>query len=204
MATSVVLVRHGQTRSNATGFVMGWSEEDLDDTGYTQVRKLAFRIAGLPVSSIYSSPLRRTLATASIIAEPHGLEPRVLEDLIENNLGDWQGLHEDDIWRGWPELRKQSMIDPSDVTIPNGESFRQVTERAVRAFEMVLSSNEGGQPVIVTHDVIVRVLVAHVLGVTNSIYRRLMINNASLSVIRVADGKSTLVTLNDVSHLDGL
>lgn len=204
MATSVVLVRHGQTRSNATGFVMGWSEEDLDDTGYTQVRKLAFRLAGLPVSSIYSSPLRRTLATASIIAEPHGLEPRVLEDLIENNLGDWQGLHEDDIWRGWPELRKQSMIDPSDVTIPNGESFRQVTERAVRAFEMVLSSNEGGQPVIVTHDVIVRVLVAHVLGVTNSIYRRLMVNNASLSVIRVADGKSTLVTLNDVSHLDGL
>lgn len=204
MATSVVLVRHGQTRSNATGFVMGWSEEDLDDTGYTQVRKLAFRIAGLPVSSIYSSPLRRTLATASIIAEPHGLEPRVLEDLIENNLGDWQGLHEDDIWRRWPELRKQSMIDPSDVTIPNGESFRQVTERAVRAFEMVLSSNEGGQPVIVTHDVIVRVLVAHVLGVTNSIYRRLMVNNASLSVIRVADGKSTLVTLNDVSHLDGL
>lgn len=204
MATSVVLVRHGQTRSNATGFVMGWSEEDLDDTGYTQVRKLAFRMAGLPVSSIYSSPLRRTLATASIIAEPHGLEPRVLEDLIENNLGDWQGLHEDDIWRGWPELRKQSMIDPSDVTIPNGESFRQVTERAVRAFEMVLSSNEGGQPVIVTHDVIVRVLVAHVLGVTNSIYRRLMVNNASLSVIRVADGKSTLVTLNDVSHLDGL
>lgn len=204
MATSVVLVRHGQTRSNATGFVMGWSEEDLDDTGYTQVRKLAARMAGLPVSSIYSSPLRRTLATASIIAEPHGLEPRVLEDLIENNLGDWQGLHEDDIWRGWPELRKQSMIDPSDVTIPNGESFRQVTERAVRAFEMVLSSNEGGQPVIVTHDVIVRVLVAHVLGVTNSIYRRLMINNASLSVIQVADGKSTLVTLNDVSHLDGL
>lgn len=204
MATSVVLVRHGQTRSNATGFVMGWSEEDLDDTGYTQVRKLAFRMAGLPVSSIYSSPLRRTLATASIIAEPHGLEPRVLEDLIENNLGDWQGLHEDDIWRGWPELRKQSMIDPSDVTIPNGESFRQVTERAVRAFEMVLSSNEGGQPVIVTHDVIVRVLVAHVLGVTNSIYRRLMVNNASLSVIQVADGKSTLVTLNDVSHLDGL
>ncbi|MEE8373987.1 MAG: histidine phosphatase family protein [Dehalococcoidia bacterium] len=203
MATSVVLVRHGQTRSNATGFVMGWSEEDLDDTGYAQVRKLAYRMAALPVSSIYSSPLRRTLATASIIAEPHGLEPRVLEDLIENNLGDWQGLHEDDIWRGWPELRKQSMIDPSDITMPNGESFRQVTERAVRAFEMVLSANEGGQPVIVTHDVIVRVLVAHVLGVTNSIYRRLMINNASLSVIRVADGKSTLVTLNDVSHLEG-
>jgi len=203
MATSVVLVRHGQTRSNATGFVMGWSEEDLDETGYMQARRLASRMAGLQVSSIYSSPLRRTLATASIIAEPHGLEPIVLEDLIENNLGDWQGLHEDDIWRGWPEIRKQSMIDPSDVTMPNGESFRQVTERAVRAFDMVLSSNEGGQPVIVTHDVIVRVLVAHVLGVTNSIYRRLMINNASLSVIRVADGESTLVTLNDVSHLEG-
>ena len=66
------------------------------------------------------------------------------------------------------------MIDPSEVTLPNGESFGQVTERAVRAFETVLSAGEGGQVVIVTHDAVVRVLVAHVLGVTNSIYRRLL------------------------------
>jgi len=46
--------------------------------------------------------------------------------------------------------------------------------------------------------------VAHILGASNSIYRRMEINNASLSIIRVEDGRSRLVTLNDTAHLDGI
>jgi probable phosphoglycerate mutase len=203
MTTNVLLVRHGQTRSNVTGYMMGRSDEDLDDTGYAQARKLASRLAGSEVSSMYSSPLRRTLTTAAILAEPHALEVRTLDDLIEIHLGDWQGLHEDEVRRRWPELRKQALIDPSEVTVPNGESFSQVTGRAVRAFEAIVLANEGGQPVIVTHDIVVRVLVAHVLGATNSIYRRMLIGNASLTTIRVADGRAILISLNDVAHLEG-
>ena len=202
MVTTVLLVRHGQARSNITGFYMGRSDEDLDDVGYGQVHNLSSRLANLPITSVYTSPLPRTYNTAKIIAGPHDLELQVLDDLTEIQLGDWHGLHRDEIMQGWPELWQEFRINPSEFTVPNGESFLQVTERAVRAFKTIVASNQDGQVVIVTHDIIIRLVVAHVLGVSNSIYRRLEVNNASLSVVRVIDGKAMLVRLNDISHLE--
>jgi len=203
MTTTILLVRHGQTNSNVTGFYMGWSDEDLNDAGYTQVRRLSSRLASLPITSVYTSPLRRAYATAEILAEPHQLEPRVLDELIEMRLGDWQGLHMDEIKRRWPGLWQQWKIDPSGLTMPNGESLGEVVDRAVRALRRMVAANQSKQTVLVAHDVIVKVLVAHVLGASNSIYRRFEINNASLSVVRVFDNSSHLVTLNDTSHLEG-
>jgi len=202
MTTTVLLARHGQTQSNVTGFFMGWSDEDINDLGYTQAHSLAFRLASLPIDSVYTSPLKRARNTALILAKPHNLDLKVLDDLIEIKLGDWQGLHMDEISQKWPELWKQSRIDPSEVTMPNGESFQQVTERAARAFDMIVSDNQDKQVAMVTHDVVIRVLVAHILGASNSIYRQFEINNASLSTIRVTNGKARLITLNDTSHLD--
>jgi probable phosphoglycerate mutase len=88
--------------------------------------------------------------------------------------------------------------------MPNGESFTQVAERAVRAFETVVAANQGKQAVIVTHDIVVRILAAHVMGVTYSIYRRIKIDNASLSVVRITGGSRQLITLNETSHYEAL
>lgn len=202
MTTTVLLIRHGQTRSNVAGYYMGWSEEDLDEVGYIQARKLASRLAGLTIASIYTSPLKRACTTATLIAEPHGLNVKPLDDLIEIKLGDWQGLHESEIARRWPEMWKQSQVDPSVLTMPHGESFGQVAERAVRAFEMVVAANREKRVAIVTHDIVVRILAAHVMGVTYTIYRRLKVDNASLSVVSITDSSKRLVTLNDTSHFE--
>jgi len=183
---------------------MGRSDENINETGHTQAHRLSERLADSPITAIYASPLRRTHTTAAILAVPHSLEVEALDDLTEIQTGDWQGLHGNEISRKWPELWRQSRIDPSDFAMPSGESFKQVTERAVRAYEMIAAQNQDKQAVIVTHDIIVRVIVAHILGTSNSIYRRFEIGNASLSQIRLADGKARLVTLNDTSHLDGL
>jgi len=201
MTTTVLLVRHGQTKSNVTGFYMGWSDEDIDDVGYPQVHSLSSRLASLPIASVYSSPLQRTCTTAEILAKPHGLEVEVSDDLIELRLGDWEGLHMDEIRQRWPEIWQQSRIDPSDITLPNGESYKQVTERAVQMFDKIVAANQDKQAVIVTHEIVVKVIVAHVLGVSNSIYRRFEVNNASLSVVRIINGKARLAVLNDTSHL---
>ena len=129
--TTIFLARHGQTNANATGFYMGWSDEDLNELGHIQARCLSARLTSMPITSIYTSPLRRACSTAAILAESHKLELKVLDDLIEIKLGDWQGLHADEIKRRWPELWRQSRIDPSELILPNGESYRQVTGRAV-------------------------------------------------------------------------
>ncbi len=204
MSAIVFLVRHGLTKSNIDGFYMGWSSEDLNEAGYTQARRLSLRLARLPIASIYTSPLRRAYTTAAILNEPHRVELTVMESLTEIHLGDWQGLHVDEVKRRWPELWRQSRVDPSEITLPDGESVREMAQRSIRAFETVVETNPGKQIVMVTHQYIVRAIVAYTLGVSNSIFRKFDIDNASLSAIRVGNGTFRLIMLNDTSCLEEL
>ena len=204
MTTTILLVRHGQTKSNVEGYFMGRLDEDINQTGYAQARALSGRLAHQTIDTIYTSPLRRTYSTASVLAEPHKLELQVLDDLIEINQGDWEGMHIDKISQGWPEQWWHTRTDPTDFTMPNGESFKEVTERSVRAFNQIVADNPDKQVALVAHEIVVKVLIVHALGTTNSIYRHFDLTNASLSVIKVAGGKPHLVVLNDTTHLDGL
>lgn len=203
MTTTILLVRHGQTESNVEGYYMGRLDEDINQTGYAQARALAARLANQPIDTIYTSPLRRTFSTASVLAEPHKLELKVLDDLIEIHQGDWEGMHVDKISQGWPEQWRHTRTDPTDFTMPNGESFKEVTERSVRAFNKIVADNPDKQVALVAHEIVVKVIIVYALGTTNNIYRHFDLSNASLSVIRVADGKPHLVVLNDTTHLDG-
>ncbi len=202
MTTTLLLIRHGQTNSNVSGLYAGWSEENLNELGYIQAHRLSYRLARLSLAAIYTSPINRAYTTAAILAEPHQLAVEVLDDLIEIQLGDWEGLYGDEIKRRWPRLWQQSRTDPTNIVLPNGESFEQVTMRAIRALNTVLRASQGKQVAIVTHEVIVKVLVAYALGVTNSIYRRIEIDNASLSILQIMNNSYQLVSMNDTSHLE--
>ena len=201
MTTNVLLVRHGQTDSNVAGIYAGRSDEDLNEVGYSQIYRLSERLASLPIAAIYSSPLRRSYNSAVILAESHKLEPIVMDALIEIQAGDWQGLHFDDIKLRWKELWEQVMVDVSEQSTPNGESYRQVAQRSVHAFEKIVKAHSGERTVIMTHDIIIKTLVAYVLEVSDKIHSRFEIDNASLTVICGTDSGHHLITLNDVSHL---
>ena len=201
MITTVLAIRHGQTESNISGYYMGWSQEDLNQKGYEQVQLLSERLRNTPIDAIYTSPLKRARTTAETVAKPHNIEPVPLNDLIEINLGDWQGLHASDIMKKWPDIWQQSRVDPSILSWPNGESFVQTAQRSVRAFNSIVEANQGKLVAVVTHDIIVRIIATQVLGVTYGIYRKMEIGNASFTKIVVTDGKNQLVTLNDTSHL---
>jgi len=201
MITTLLVIRHGQTDSNISGYYMGWSQEGLNEKGYEQVKLLSDRLSNVPIDIIYSSPLKRALSTADAVAEPHGLAPVAIDDLIEINLGDWQELHAGEIIKKWPDMWQQSRVDPSGLVWPNGESFAQAAERSVRAFDSILKANRGKIVAVVTHDIIVRIMAMHVLGVVYSTYRRMEISNASFTKIVVMDDKKQLITLNDTSHL---
>jgi broad specificity phosphatase PhoE len=200
MATEIFLVRHGQTGANVEGYYTGRSDEDLNELGYRQAHRLSSRMAELPISAIYTSPLQRACTTARIIAEPHRLEIVPLPDLTEIQLGDWQGMNANEIRLGWSKLWQQWRTDPSELRLPDGESYDEATERAVRSFKAIIIDNKNKHVVIVTHDAIIKVLIAHVLSVSNSIYRRIEIENASLSLVRITD-HTILIKLNDTCHL---
>jgi broad specificity phosphatase PhoE len=200
--TTVLLARHGQTDSNIKGFYMGWSNEGLNEAGLAQARELAHRLAAVQIDAIYTSPLKRAYTTATIAAEAHKLEVNVINDLIEVKLGVWEGLHIDEIARGWPELWREWRSDPTHVVIPQGESFKQVYERAVHTLTSLVSANKGKQILIVTHEIIVKIAAIYALGAPTSIYRRFDLSNASLTRVNVTEGKARLIMLNDTSHLE--
>jgi len=181
---------------------MGWTiDDELSDQGQWQAHRLSQRLSRLPIAAIYSSPLRRALSTARIVASAHSLPVETVEGLGEMRLGAWEGLFAHEIAASYPELWRMWRRDPSGIQMPGGESLAQVRERAVAAFKQIVEANQGSQVTAVTHDVVIRLLVAYCLDVSTAIYRRLQVDNASLTIVVVSDGNCRLCTLNDTAHL---
>lgn len=201
MNTTLLLVRHAQTMSNTNGRYMGWIDEDLTEEGVRQAEHLSIRLSRRPIAAVFSSPLKRAFRTAEMIALPHGLPVETLEELGEIRMGDWEGRFAHEIAAEFPELWRTWRSDPSTIQMPGGESLVEVRRRAIQALDRILLHNQGRQVVAVTHDVIARILVAHCLNVSISIYRRLEVANASLTMIEAINDTYRLRFLNDTAHL---
>ena len=104
--TTVLLVRHGRTASNAGGVLAGWTPGvSLDETGRAQSEALAARLAPVPVAAVVSSPLERCVETAQLlVASRDGQEVQLDDRLGEAHYGDWTGkelkkLAKDPLWK---------------------------------------------------------------------------------------------------------
>ena len=202
MSATLILVRHGQTDWNVNGRYMGWMDENLNQEGVQQAERLAQRLDWWPISAVYSSPLKRAVRTADIVAKPHSIAVQTIEELGEMRIGAWEGMFAGDIAAKYPELWKTWRTNPGDFRMPGGESLGEVCERAIRAFGVIMDESEGKMVLAVTHDVVVKLLVAHCLGVSLNIYRRLEVGNASITVMERDGVKLRLRVLNDTSHLE--
>lgn len=98
-------------------------------------RKEAFRLRsffdGKHIDSFYSSPLLRSIETASILAKGKGTIS-ILGPLTEMDMGDWEGLSFPEIKSRYPELYEKRERDHSIVP-PNGESYSDAAERMLEA-----------------------------------------------------------------------
>ena len=68
--TRVYLIRHGSTSLSAEDRFSGGTEVDLSDEGRWQAACLAKRLADDQISAIYCSPMRRTVETLFLYADP--------------------------------------------------------------------------------------------------------------------------------------
>ncbi len=63
----LILVRHGESVANAQGLLLGRTDAELTETGRAQAVAARALIDG-PVAEVRSSPLRRALDTAELLA----------------------------------------------------------------------------------------------------------------------------------------
>ena len=210
MAT-VILARHGRTSANATGVLAGRSKGvHLDDRGLEQARAAAERLAGLPLAAIVSSPLERCRETAREIARRQEPAARVATDrgLLECDYGSWTGrelktLAKEPMW-------KTVQAHPSAAVFPEGESMTAMSSRAVgavRRWDAAMEAEHGPDAVwvAVSHGDVIKAILADALGIHLDAFQRIVVDPASLSVVRYTPLRPFVMTMNtaagDLSHL---
>lgn len=139
----ILLVRHGQTKENELGIILGQHDGTLSKGGEEGARKLKRTLSKYIIDSVYSSDLGRCVRTANILVEGRGLEVKLDSRLREINFGDYQGE--------FYSVVRGDYVTNLKKRFPNGESNIQMIHRVIDATNDILKDNQGKTVLIVTH-----------------------------------------------------
>jgi probable phosphomutase (TIGR03848 family) len=199
--STVVLVRHGLTKLTGPVLAGHTPGVHLDERGQAQVSAVAARLAVLPLIAVVTSPLQRCVETAEAIRRAQvaaGRSPAwFLEDrIVECRYGDWTGrplkeLAKDPVW-------KIVQTQPSAARFPNGEALREVGARSLAAIRD-WDSHFGPDAtwLACSHGDVIKAIVADALGMHLDQFQRIVVDPASVTVIRYTDARPYLLRCND-------
>lgn len=202
---TLLLIRHGRTTANAAGTLAGWSPGiGLDEVGRDQAARLAERLAALPVCRVVASPLQRTLETAAPLASAWGLEVVQDEGVGECRYGAWTGRPLKDLAQ--EELWKVIQRAPSAAVFPAGDDYphESLAAMSARAVETVRRADADvlaayGPTAVwaaVSHGDVIKAIVADALGMHLDQFQRIVVDPASVSVIRYPVGQAMVLGVN--------
>jgi broad specificity phosphatase PhoE len=200
--TRLFLVRHGATRLTSESRFSGDVGVDLSDEGRSQVRHLAERLADQRIHAVYSSPLGRTVETATILCKPHGMAPVLRDGLREISHGHWEGLTREEVEARYSEEYAAWEMDPFTFAPTGGEPGLGVLARALPVVREIVDAHAGQQVVLVSHKATLRLILSSLLGFDPRGYRdRLDQSPACLNVVDFKDPvRARLMLFNDTSH----
>ena len=199
----LILARHGETVWNVEKIYRGRTDVNLDEVGIKQAELLGKYLSNWELESVYSSPLRRALDTANIIARYQKIGVNIAEGLIDFDYGEWQSLPEQEVRRLYPALFNEWHHNPHKVRMPGGESLEDVSKRAIEVVNDVLSKYQGSV-VLVSHRVVNKVLICSLLGLDNSHFWNIKQDVGGITIFNYEDGRFVLARHNDTSHLKEL
>jgi broad specificity phosphatase PhoE len=205
--TVLYLIRHGATEANLVrpAVLQGRRHNPpLARLGIRQAEATRDLLAIRPIDHCYCSPLLRAVQTATIVAAPHGLTPRTIDELTECDIGVWEGLDWQTIHALHPEEYQRFHANPGKNGYPGGETFRMVHKRSAPIIEKLLDQHQGEAILVVAHHVVNRTYLAQLLGLSVDQARQVTLDNCGISVVVREDVKSTVTTLNAAFHLQGV
>ena len=203
--TTVLLIRHGRTSANTAGILAGRSSGvELDAVGRTQVADVGTRLVGVPLRAVVTSPLRRCRQTTQALvgarAEPCPVHSE--QGIIECGYGDWTGktLKELSGEKLWATVQSQ----PSAVRFPGGESMTEISARAVgtiRGWDARMEAEHGPDAVwaAVSHGDVIKAVLADALGMHLDAFQRILVDPASVSIVRYTASRPYVVTVNSTN-----
>jgi broad specificity phosphatase PhoE len=182
------LVRHGQYRPEEG--VGADVDGSLTGVGRDQALAVTEALRSLPICNVYSSPMRRAMETAELVASAFEMTPQIV-----------------------PELREVIPVIPPDLaeyfefTMPDLTPERVAHEKATAdtAFDLLFrppESDEDVHEIVVSHGNIIQYLSCCVIGAPGELWLRLETNHCSITRCAIgSSGRMKLVSANDVGHL---
>ncbi len=198
--TKLLLVRHGETAWNVQKIFRGRTDISLDEVGVKQAELLGKYLSNWQLEAIYSSPLKRALDTANIIARYQKVGVFVAQGLIDFDYGEWRSHPESEVKKLYPNLYHEWHTNPHRIKMPGGESLRNVRRRASQAVNDVLAKHQGNI-LLVSHRVVLKVLICYLLGLDNSHFWNINQEVCGITIFDYADGRFILTKYNDTAHL---
>lgn len=176
VASRLVLVRHASTPWSRSGRHTGRTDVPLDEAGRESARALRPRLEALEAVSVYSSPLKRALETCEIAGFADLAE--VVDDLVEWDYGDYEGLTTPEIWATRPHW--EVFADGC----PNGESAADVGARVDLFLDRIATASDGhGDILCFAHGHLLRVLTARWVRLWPEEGRRFLLDAGRIGVL---------------------
>ena len=203
--TLLLLIRHGENEYVKTGKMAGRIPGvHLNEKGQKQAQALGEALREAPIKAVYASPLERAMQTAAPIAESHKLIIQQEPDLMDTDIGKWQG-------KSWKllALKKEWKIvqnAPSRFRFPEGESFPECQLRIANVLERAIKKYNKPHDIVavVFHADPIKLAVAHFLGMPLDHFQRLGCDTGSLTAIHAGEAGAHLVKMNHRPPFDFL
>ena len=245
---TLVLLRHGESEWIVENRFQGQGETPLSATGLRQAALAGARLAhphdppSLPVPDgrpieIVHSPLARTAQTARAVADAIAADSTLEEDgsgaveiraepgIIEIGQGEWEGVHQDEIARRWPDVLAGWRRRPWEVYAPGGESPAEVQARVRPALTAVLErlgrdyprgtvdrpqvhgyagvNPQAAQPwsILVGHDGVFKVAMLTLFGLPLTKFWMFTMGLTGITVVEFRGGRPVVRAANLTEHL---
>jgi len=195
----IYLVRHAESVANTRGIYQGQTyDTPLSPLGRLQAQALADYFLNHHLDHLVVSPLLRTRQTAGKVGVTQKLPLNLDSRIIETNHGRWEGISKFEIQNRWPDVISVWNTRPSQAVFPDGESFIQTQARVLSWWQEIV--NLPGDTLVITHDNIIRIILAHLDRMDLDRIWDFDLHPASVTIVE----NNRTLTLNDTSHLDGL
>ena len=220
MTLRLLLVRHGLSSFNKERRIQGRDDlSNLSEEGHDQARRLGASLAEVSFDAIYSSRLQRAASTtASLLEGRGGSAPAPLFDdgLLEVDLEPWSGMSIDELTERHPVDFATWKRQPLELELQrrDGSSYRPLVELMDQARSFVNGLierhpvDQDSTVLVVAHNAILRCLMLTLLGEPEHGFRRLRVDNTSLSIFNLRPGvdqpQVQIECLNSTTHLQPL
>jgi broad specificity phosphatase PhoE len=155
--TSILLVRHGETREAAERRYPSAQDLSLNERGRAQAIALAETLQSVGLDAVFASPSQRAGETAVPLVTQRHLELHVIPELAEMGFGQLRGMSLEEAAHAFPEVLKRWLENPFEVTLPEGEPFLDFVGR-VRRVRLRLTREWAGRTImVVTHGGVIAV-----------------------------------------------